>query len=391
MKIFFPIHLDGGNRGCEAIAKGTAMLLGKPKEDLVGLCRDIKLDKYLGVNKFVHLWKYPLLLRIYNKFYYKIMSIVVTDADDFRQIYYNRYYGIFLNRMKKNDILLITGGDMMCYENNEVIYTNNKVNEHGLKSVLWGCSIGKRDLTPEKIDTLKRFSLIYARESLTATMLKQELNLKNVVTFPDPAFILEPEKTNIPDCFTKGLVIGINVSNYVLGNFDFESQLGKDIISFIDTIINSTNRHILLIPHVMWMGQDDRIVSKILYDKYKHTRRVHLLNSDSLNYCQIRYVISKCLIFIGARTHAVISAYSTCVPAIALGYSIKSKGIANDLAMPIDTVVDSKNYQPGAFKRAYDFIDEHLDEIREKLQKIIPQYKNSTYGIKKMMDIYLDK
>ena len=27
MKYYFPIHLDGGNRGCEAIAKGTAMLL----------------------------------------------------------------------------------------------------------------------------------------------------------------------------------------------------------------------------------------------------------------------------------------------------------------------------------------------------------------------------
>ena len=31
MKIYFPIHLDGGNRGCEAIAKGTAILLDKPK------------------------------------------------------------------------------------------------------------------------------------------------------------------------------------------------------------------------------------------------------------------------------------------------------------------------------------------------------------------------
>lgn len=54
----------------------------------------------------------------------------------------------------------------------------------------------EKDLTPEKIETLKHFSLIYARESLTATMLKQELNLKNIVTFPDPAFVLEPEKWN---------------------------------------------------------------------------------------------------------------------------------------------------------------------------------------------------
>ena len=53
MKIYFPIHLDGGNRGCEAIAKGTAVILGKPREDLVGLCSNLELDKRLGTNKFV--------------------------------------------------------------------------------------------------------------------------------------------------------------------------------------------------------------------------------------------------------------------------------------------------------------------------------------------------
>ena len=46
---------------------------------------------------------------------------------------------------------------------------------------------------------------------------------------------------------------------------------------------------------------------------------------------ELKWVISKCRYFIGARTHAVIAAYSTGVPAIALGYSIKSKGIARDL------------------------------------------------------------
>ena len=37
MKIFFPIHMDGGNRGCEVIAKGTALILKEKKENLIGL------------------------------------------------------------------------------------------------------------------------------------------------------------------------------------------------------------------------------------------------------------------------------------------------------------------------------------------------------------------
>lgn len=89
-------------------------------------------------------------------------------------------------------------------------------------------------------------------------------------------------------------------------------------------------------------GQDDRIISNLIKEKY-HSDRISILDSNSLNYCQIRFVISKCRCFIGARTHSVISAYSTCTPAIALGYSIKSKGIAKDLNMPQNTVVNSAN------------------------------------------------
>lgn len=110
----------------------------------------------------------------------------------------------------------------------------------------------------------------------------------------------------------------------------------------VEYILSETQLHILLIPHVMWKDQDDRVVSKKLRD-YFGSDRISILDSEKLNYCQIRYVISKCNIFIGARTHAVISAYSTSVPAIALGYSIKSKGIAKDVGMPDWSVVDSKN------------------------------------------------
>ena len=33
MRYFFPIHLDGGNRGCEGIAKGTAIIIGAKKDN----------------------------------------------------------------------------------------------------------------------------------------------------------------------------------------------------------------------------------------------------------------------------------------------------------------------------------------------------------------------
>lgn len=92
----------------------------------------------------------------------------------------------------------------------------------------------------------------------------------------------------------------------------------------------------------MWQGQDDRLICNVIVSEFKnYSSRISVLDSERRNYLQIRYVISKCHSFIGARTHAVISAYSTCVPAIALGYSIKSKGIAKDLNLPDELVVDT--------------------------------------------------
>ena len=46
---------------------------------------------------------------------------------------------------------------------------------------------------------------------------------------------------------------------------------------------------------------------------------------------ELKYLISNCRFFLGARTHATIAAYSTGVPTLVLGYSVKSRGIARDL------------------------------------------------------------
>lgn len=136
-------------------------------------------------------------------------------------------------------------------------------------------------------------------------------------------------------------MIGLNLSNFVVNSDDLSTGFGAEVNKLINYILNHTNLNILLIPHVLWKGQDDREISNVILRKY-NSSRISVLNSDTLNYCELRYVISKCRFFIGARTHAVISAYSTYVPTIALGYSIKSKGIAKDLELNECLVINSK-------------------------------------------------
>lgn len=377
MKYYFPIHLDGDNRGCEGIAKGTAALLQEKKENLIGLCSDIALDEYLGIGTHVTLKPYPKNSFLY-KIYRKLMYILTRkDSKIFNEITYRHDYLPFLNSMSQTDIMLSTGGDLMCYNDNQVIYTVNHTKKKGIKSILWGCSIGENNLTPAKMKALKNFTLIYARESLTKEMLNKH-GFNNVVVYPDPAFVLKPELCTLPECFSHSEVIGLNISNYVIGGFELDTPFAKEVIKMVEYILLKTKLHILLIPHVMWDGQDDRIVSKNLKEFF-HSDRISILNSDKLNYCQIRHVISKCKIFIGARTHAVISAYSTCVPTIALGYSIKSVGIAKDVGMPEWSVVNSKDIKKDLLLDALGRIEKEEQNIKNILLSTMNSYRQKTF------------
>ena len=385
IRYFFPLHYDAGNRGCEAIAKGTAILLGQERETLIAYCRDVELDTKLGVDKYVTLQPYTKPSYLIDRFWAALNKLFHTNTTlKWRLLY---LYRAFLEQMSREDVLLSTGGDMMCYGNNEIIYTNDYVHSKGCRTILWGCSMGPENLTPEKLKSLQNYSLIYARESLTYHFMK-ELGLKNVCLCPDPAFILFPEECCLPQCFSDGDVLGINLSSYVLKGGDMNGAFAQEVDKLITYVLSHTSMHILMIPHVTWKtvseNQDDRELSRVFCSKY-NSNRITMLDIDGLNYCQIRYVISKCRFFIGARTHAVISAYSVCVPTIALGYSIKSKGIAKDLDINEILVVDSNNPQSWNLMNSFEYLMQYEDSIRKKLELTMPDYCSKAYAIRDVL------
>ena len=362
MKYYFPLHFDGNNRGCEGISKGTAVIL----------------NDYMTLQDY-----FPITLGDKIK---KTTENFATLGKKKTDIYFKYIYRKFLKQITKEDIMISTGGDMLCYGNNMVITTNNILHERGVRTILWGCSMGEENYTKEKYETLKRFSLIYARESLTYEYFKA-LGLKNIVCFPDPAFVLKPEACELPKCFSISEVIGINLSPYVLRSNNLSSPFGQTVTNLFDYIISNTNLHILLIPHVLWTGQDDRIVAEYITSIYKNTNRVSVLDSNHFNYLQIRHIISQCKYFIGGRTHAVISAYSTCVPTMALGYSIKSKGIAKDLGMDDCLVIDTRlKNSSNSLMEGFYYMVQYETKLKKHLQNIMPQYIERTLGIKTIIN-----
>ena len=142
----------------------------------------------------------------------------------------------------------------------------------------------------------------------------------------------------------------------------------------IQYILSETDANVALIPHVVWASNDDRKVLRQLYDDFGQDPRLVLVEDHTAP--ELKYIISKCDFFVGARTHATIAAYSSCVPTLVVGYSVKARGIAKDLfgsedgyVLPVQSL-NSSNQLTQAFQELY----EKRVSIREHLCKTMPDY-----------------
>jgi colanic acid/amylovoran biosynthesis protein len=132
---------------------------------------------------------------------------------------------------------------------------------------------------------------------------------------------------------------------------------------------------VALIPHVTWREDNDLVPLSRIYEVYKHSGRVVLVGGE-YRAPQLKYLISRCRLFVGARTHATIAAYSTGVPTLALGYSVKARGIARDLfgdenalVIPVQGLESDRQ-----LISAFEEFRERESELRVHLSAMMPAY-----------------
>lgn len=367
------MYLHGGskNHGCEAIVNSTCHMLEEIPKLLVtnseeedrlysvkDLC-DILQERKIAEHFFAHVWYYA-----WRK--------IFRDPESFMRYRFHKVLG-----KRLAPLYLSIGGDMYCYDvpRKEAMLANSTFCQAGAKTVLWGCSLEPALLKdPEVVTDLKRYTLITARESITAQALQDAGVSENVKLYPDPAFFLAPEAFKLPAGFREKETIGINISPMIVENETVKGITLANYRKLMDYILNNSSYSIILIPHVVWHHTDDRQTLSQLYEAYRDNDRVLLLEDMS---CQrLKYIISKCRAFIGARTHATIAAYSSMVPTLVVGYSVKARGIARDLfgteehyVLPVQSLSDSEE-----LIGAYRWMMEREGEIRGRLAEIMPAY-----------------
>ena len=356
------------NKGCEALVNSTINQI-ENNARIVAASFDYKNDKNMykeKIEKFVDHHKHDE-----QKFDKK-------ELEEFNRLQtkkWNTYdYECFyerdvINEMKDADMCIHIGGDNYCYGVNEWMYAiTKKARELGKKNILWGASLYDEIKDVDLIEDLKRYDLLILREKISYNAIKKYVSEDKLMLIPDPAFSLKPKSIQLNKWYEKGNIIGLNLSPLTIKN----DEQYESIKSLIDYILNKTKYKILLLPHVTVEEASDLIILRRIANDYKDNDRIYLEEKD-YNCQELKYIISKCHIIVASRTHASIAAYSSCVPTLVIGYSVKSRGIAEDIFGNYEKyVLPANKISKQSIISSFEYILDNKQKIKKYLSDKMP-------------------
>lgn len=390
------------NRGCEAIVRGTTEVLSRrfPEIKLTIISvggnagqdaqteRDPRIE-HRPPGERMHKyspswWLYRIILRQFPNLSYKYIHRCELSA------------------LKDADCALEAGGDNYSLDYGSPLWLtamDKVILDTGKPLILWGASVGPftKDPGVEAVMSkhLRKLSLILARESDTVEYLDSIGVRDNVRHVADPAFLMQPSEPALPTEIADFLLqrpIGLNFSP-LAGRFFAHNKSDWETVvhNCIHTLGKEGIGPILLIPHVTHKESDDYSFMVQAAAKVPGWGETVKILSPTLTAPEYKWVISKLRAFAGARTHATIAAYSSEIPTICLGYSMKAKGICRDIFGNHDWLLPVVNLSPEIFKERFEHLLAREDKIREELRQSIPIMKDRALSAADYVAEILDK
>jgi colanic acid/amylovoran biosynthesis protein len=397
MKFFFAGHTTFGNRGCEALIRSTVGLIRSRQPDarFVVPSSAIELDRKQwpqaesqGVD-FIEAPAFPASIKWWNRAG-RVLPVVERTL-----VPHHRLPNQAREALAGCDAMIMSGGDVISLDYGLASlydwtgYSENAI-ELGKPVCLWAASVGPFSSKPfvERFIAkhLTRYSALSVRESATLGYL-QGMGLQPDLV-ADPAFTMAPEAFDHTPLMPSGSdgCLGLNVSPLVRGYRSTESSkraLDAELMQFVEHIVNTTDLGVLLIPHVGPLNggstnSDHHYMENLLKNSaLVNSSRVKLAPAH-LNAAQLKHLISTCRYFVGARTHATIAAFSTGVPTISIAYSVKAKGINNDLFGDTRFVLDTPAVSKNSLLESFARLREEEAGIREFLPVRIERVKKQS-------------
>ncbi|MGN0997079.1 MAG: polysaccharide pyruvyl transferase family protein [Candidatus Ventricola sp.] len=362
-------HGGCGNRGCEAIVRSTAALLD-------GRARVVLASDEPAADRAAGLAGVDRVIpsQISSKSLRRIINSIGFRLGQPREHEVARRHATVIDAGRRSSLCLSIGGDTYCYAHQEHLQViNGRLRRAGRPLVLWGCSVDPERLQGQTLADLRAYDLLVARESITeAAMADAGLPVRR---WCDPAFTLGSEELPLPHGWAPGNTVGLNVSPLVLDRArDREAALGA-FVALVRHILKTSDSVIALIPHVTWAHDNDLDALGAIKEQFPQEERVLLLDG-ALDALQLKGYIRRLRALVTARTHASIAAYSTAVPTLVIGYSVKARGIARDLfgeeeghLIPVQELSGERE-----LIAAYDALIRRAPQERAFLEERLPVY-----------------
>lgn len=229
---------------------------------------------------------------------------------------------------------------------------------------------------------LKNSKKVYSRDREGVIFFKN-IN-KNIEFCYDMGFILEPmiESEKIPSSIRninkKSSIVGINISGLLyIGGYDRNNMFNikvdyrRLILNIIEELFKRDNVNVVLIPHVIGIGnsiENDTAACKEIFKNLidSHTESIHLVKEE-YNHHEIKAIIGMCDFFIGSRMHACIAALSQFIPTVGLAYSKKFIGVFDSINMS-EMVIDLRVGETNEVVDSVMAIFDRRRKIKKKLE-----------------------
>lgn len=254
----------------------------------------------------------------------------------------------------------------------------------GAPVVLWGASIGPfsadRDYERFAARELRKATLIIARERLTCDYLSSIGVEENVTFAMDPAFCLDPMQPSV-DCteLLDGEPIAVNLSplfaRYSSLSAEEFIRVASEIVS---TVLDEFGSPVLLVPHVLIPGQNDAELNSAIADRVSRgTESVRVLPPE-LGASEIKWCAARCRAVVASRTHLTIAGFSSAVPTLSLGYSVKARGINLEVYGHDRFVVDVRDFSREAVVNGIGSLLDAEGRVRAELSEKSSMFRESS-------------
>jgi len=319
-------EFNSGNRGCGALGYASLEILKK-------VCHDIS-DK---IEVYAFLFDLDTRPCVFDNIELKLISIEPKKLS-------------FWKNAKKifNECDFVwdfTGGDSFSD-----IYGMKRFCIHSaIKELAIGCKT-KFIMAPQTIGPfenkvafmwarhiMKRAAVCFVRDSMSEKYAKDTFDVSPILT-TDVAFSLPYLKREKSEGKIR---LAFNPSGLLWNGtkeFNAKKHLTVGYTTYIEMLFNKVcaddRYEIYLIPHVfsndLQSGENDLRACVEIQEKYPSTKIIEDYNTPM----EAKSIISTMDIFIGARMHATIAAFSTGVATIPFSYSRKFEGLYQDLQYP---------------------------------------------------------